>query len=203
MDFGIIILAVSNITDAELCKGSTTDSDSVCEGSNPSSAAKAPSGAKFRGVAQLGRALRSGRRGRWFESSHLDQKLTEALIRCFGQLFYYSYQESLQYKGFAPQGYAKSFVLQAFSAFSGISGILGSRVNLNTLIIQGGHKRVMHSLGRNYSTIKAKAFCGTGIKVTLIPKSLQALVVVSIHTWLIISGARIQADSPVTASLFP
>ena len=27
----------------------------------------------FRGVAQLGRALRSGRRGRWFESSHLDQ----------------------------------------------------------------------------------------------------------------------------------
>ena len=26
----------------------------------------------FRGVAQLGRALRSGRRGRWFESSHLD-----------------------------------------------------------------------------------------------------------------------------------
>ncbi len=72
MDFGIIILAVSNITDAELCKGSTTDSDSVCEGSNPSSAAKAPLGAKFRGVAQLGRALRSGRRGRWFESSHLD-----------------------------------------------------------------------------------------------------------------------------------
>ena len=26
----------------------------------------------FRGVAQFGRALRSGRRGRWFESSHLD-----------------------------------------------------------------------------------------------------------------------------------
>ena len=26
---------------AELCKGSTTDSDSVCLGSNPSSAAKA------------------------------------------------------------------------------------------------------------------------------------------------------------------
>jgi hypothetical protein len=25
-----------------------------------------------RGVAQFGRALRSGRRGRWFESSHLD-----------------------------------------------------------------------------------------------------------------------------------
>ncbi len=33
---------------AELCKGSTTDSDSVCEGSNPSSAANlAPSGALF------------------------------------------------------------------------------------------------------------------------------------------------------------
>ena len=27
---------------AELCKGSTTDSDSVCEGSNPSSAAIKP-----------------------------------------------------------------------------------------------------------------------------------------------------------------
>ncbi len=26
----------------------------------------------LRGVAQLGRALRSGRKGRWFESSHLD-----------------------------------------------------------------------------------------------------------------------------------
>ena len=61
--------------DAELCKGSTTDSDSVCEGSNPSSAAMAPIlGPHFRGVAQLGRALRSGRRGRWFESSHLDHR---------------------------------------------------------------------------------------------------------------------------------
>ena len=30
------------------------------------------------------------------------QKLTEALIRCLGQFFYYSYQESPQYKGFAP-----------------------------------------------------------------------------------------------------
>ena len=27
----------------------------------------------LRGVAQLGRALRSGRKGRWFESSHPDQ----------------------------------------------------------------------------------------------------------------------------------
>lgn len=27
------------LADAELCKGSTTDSDSVCEGSNPSPAA--------------------------------------------------------------------------------------------------------------------------------------------------------------------
>ena len=32
---GIIAIAL-----AELCKGSTPDSDSVCEGSNPSSAAK-------------------------------------------------------------------------------------------------------------------------------------------------------------------
>ena len=62
---------------AELCKGSTTDSDSVCEGSNPSSATSGLRLAEpiFRGVAQLGRALRSGRRGRWFESSHLDQIL--------------------------------------------------------------------------------------------------------------------------------
>lgn len=50
---------------AELCNGSTADSDSACWGSNPYSAAN-------RGVAQLGGALRSGRRGRWFESSHLD-----------------------------------------------------------------------------------------------------------------------------------
>ena len=30
------------------------------------------------------------------------QTLTVALIQCYGQSFYYSYQESLQYKGFAP-----------------------------------------------------------------------------------------------------
>ena len=42
---GIIAIAL-----AELCKGSTPDSDSVCEGSNPSSAAKNtkhPSGASY------------------------------------------------------------------------------------------------------------------------------------------------------------
>ena len=32
---------------AELCKGSTADSDSVCEGSNPSPAAKLNDGARF------------------------------------------------------------------------------------------------------------------------------------------------------------
>ena len=73
-------------SDAELCNGSTADSDSVCEGSNPSSAAKKQ--VTFynqsnllnlifinlsRGVAQFGRALRSGRKGRKFESCHLDQ----------------------------------------------------------------------------------------------------------------------------------
>ena len=31
---------ICNVVIAELCKGSTTDSDSVCLGSNPSSAAK-------------------------------------------------------------------------------------------------------------------------------------------------------------------
>ena len=63
--------------DAELCKGSTADSDSVCLGSNPSSAAIGPevySGLFFRGVAQFGSALRSGRRGRRFKSCHPDQK---------------------------------------------------------------------------------------------------------------------------------
>ena len=33
---------INNVAIAELCKGSTTDSDSVCLGSNPSSAAKKP-----------------------------------------------------------------------------------------------------------------------------------------------------------------
>ena len=35
-------VAESGKHSAELCKGSTTDSDSVCEGSNPSSAATTP-----------------------------------------------------------------------------------------------------------------------------------------------------------------
>ena len=35
---------------------------------------------KKRGVAQFGRALGSGPRGRWFESSHSDQKSTVILI---------------------------------------------------------------------------------------------------------------------------
>ena len=37
-EFFSIMIAVPNI--AGLCKGSTADSDSVCEGSNPSPAAK-------------------------------------------------------------------------------------------------------------------------------------------------------------------
>ena len=67
---------------AELCKGSTTDSDSVCLGSNPSRAAieqtlrpaSSEAGRSLsRGVAQFGRVLRSGRRCRRFKSCHLDQ----------------------------------------------------------------------------------------------------------------------------------
>ena len=70
-------------SDAELCNGSTADSDSVCEGSNPSSAA-----IFFRGVAQFGRALRSGRRGRRFDSCHLDHiieyvDLNVCILFCF------------------------------------------------------------------------------------------------------------------------
>ena len=63
---------------ARLCNGSTADSDSVCLGSNPSRAATFYGGVCRhicpRGVAQFGRALRSGRRGRKFKSCHLDQK---------------------------------------------------------------------------------------------------------------------------------
>ena len=61
---------------AELCNGSTADSDSVCEGSNPSSATIADGlliiGLIIRGVAQFGRVLGSGPRGRGFESRHSD-----------------------------------------------------------------------------------------------------------------------------------
>lgn len=72
-------------SDAELCNGSTADSDSVCLGSNPSSAANKISSDKTcrslffkcyiaRDVAQFGSALRSGRRGRRFKSCHPDHK---------------------------------------------------------------------------------------------------------------------------------
>ena len=48
-----------------------------------------PSSAPFRGVAQFGRALRSGRRGRGFKSRHLDQKkvLVNAFIKRFTRIF--------------------------------------------------------------------------------------------------------------------
>ena len=80
LDISDLSVIISNV-DAELCKGSTADSDSVCLGSNPSSAATSleffNSGLQFfRGVAQFGSALRSGRRGRRFESCHLDHKIT-------------------------------------------------------------------------------------------------------------------------------
>ena len=55
--------------------GSTADSDSVSRGSSPFSVAGNLQKCRFlfyRSVAQLGRALRSGRRGRRFESCHSD-----------------------------------------------------------------------------------------------------------------------------------
>ena len=55
--------------------GSTADSDSVSRGSSPFSVAgnlQRASSLFYRSVAQLGRALRSGRRGRRFESCHSD-----------------------------------------------------------------------------------------------------------------------------------
>ena len=64
-------------TIADWCNGSTADSDSVSRGSSPLSVATKT---RYiicvwflnRSVAQLGRALRSGRRGRVFESRHSD-----------------------------------------------------------------------------------------------------------------------------------
>ena len=55
--------------------GSTADSDSVSRGSSPFSVAgnlPEASSLFYRSVAQLGRALRSGRRGRRFKSCHSD-----------------------------------------------------------------------------------------------------------------------------------
>ena len=55
--------------------GSTADSDSVSRGSSPFSVAgnlRRACSLFYRSVAQLGRALRSGRRGRRFESCHSD-----------------------------------------------------------------------------------------------------------------------------------
>ena len=56
---------------------------------------------KYRGVAQLGRALRSGRRSRKFESCHLDQISTAImiLIRIVIAVLVFSYN-SLIYKAF-------------------------------------------------------------------------------------------------------
>ena len=55
--------------------GSTADSDSVSRGSSPFSVAgnlRRAGSLFYRSVAQLGRALRSGRRGRRFKSCHSD-----------------------------------------------------------------------------------------------------------------------------------
>ena len=64
-------------TIADWCNGSTADSDSVSRGSSPLSVATKIGYIiciRFlnRSVAQLGRALRSGRRGRKFKSCHSD-----------------------------------------------------------------------------------------------------------------------------------
>lgn len=59
--------------DAELCNGSTCDSDSHCEGSNPSSATKRQRMLPlFPGYSADGSALRSGRRGLEFKSQYSD-----------------------------------------------------------------------------------------------------------------------------------
>ena len=65
--------------------GSTADSDSVSRGSSPFSVAgnlPEASSLFYRSVAQLGRALRSGRRGRRFESCHSDPRKQRKTGRC-------------------------------------------------------------------------------------------------------------------------
>ena len=84
----VIIINVDSVNKqhiARLCKGSTTDSDSVCLGSNPNQTAtiKIPILSDWdfdypeiffqRGIAQFGSALGSGPRGRGFESRYSDQ----------------------------------------------------------------------------------------------------------------------------------
>ena len=67
--------------------GSTADSDSVSRGSSPFSVAgnlPEASSLFYRSVAQLGRALRSGRRGRRFESCHSDLIKQRKTGRCRG-----------------------------------------------------------------------------------------------------------------------
>ena len=51
-------------------------------------------------MAQFGRALRSGRRGRGFESRHLDHKGTVAMIQVAAVPFNFSYLEVLDFKDF-------------------------------------------------------------------------------------------------------
>ena len=83
-------------TIADWCNGSTADSDSVSRGSSPLSVATKIGYIiciRFlnRSVAQLGRALRSGRRGRVFESRHSDGLVREAeilILQGFWLLFF-------------------------------------------------------------------------------------------------------------------
>ena len=72
--------------DADWCNGSTADSDSVSRGSSPLSVVPWQGRrileymsvrSTYRSVAQLGRALRSGRRGRRFKSCHSDFCMSE------------------------------------------------------------------------------------------------------------------------------
>ena len=83
-----IIIKHSIEGDAELCNGSTCDSDSYCEGSNPSSATKRqPLRCRFlSGYSADGSALGSGPRGLEFKSPYSDH--ASAGIRLLGLFFY-------------------------------------------------------------------------------------------------------------------
>ena len=132
-----------------MCKGSTTDSDSVCEGSNPSSAAIARvSGLIFRGVAQLGRALRSGRRGRWFESSHLDQlRASTRNSRIGAFLLFFAWMLAPQPASTAfPVDYASGFVFSP--AFGGGKHIIFRKLKWNCCKLSKRHKNRAGRKGR-------------------------------------------------------
>ena len=70
----------------------------------------------YRGVAQFGRALRSGRRGRGFESRHLDHISTMVLLRDHRAFF--MFENSCGIRIFKAIIYKVSFIVAEIVPFS-------------------------------------------------------------------------------------